>query len=219
MLTRVATGRARQRYRPAVNVVRAHQKLIRRLDRDAIRSAVQDHALVTTSDDILFELLCGFRIENLLIKAGWNVSHPGLVRNRFLTARKASRRLTLYYQSVPGVLSKGARYQGIQRAHGFADIGRLRPDFIIELDGDEGRRWTLVEVKRGEKRSVEESARQALVDLLAYRRDYGARLGRSVSPYGLGIAWGAELDPAAGSEILLCTQDRLDAALSMIECF
>jgi hypothetical protein len=37
-------------------------------------------------------------------------------------------------------------------------------------------------------------------------------LDKNSGPYGLGIAWGAEL-AAAGGDMLLCTPDMLSAAL------
>jgi len=75
-----------------------------------------------------------------------------------------------------------------------------------------GSSWLLVECKLGEKRTVQDSARAALLDLLAYRRAFDSRLtGQHL--YGLGIAWGAELDPNPAEEIMLCTHDRLHLAI------
>jgi hypothetical protein len=215
-LRRVAAGRARRRYQPAVDVIRAHQRLVRRLDRRAVRSAVEEHALVTSDDDTLFELMCGFAIERELKDAGWAVSYPGLVRSRrqFLVATRAGARLECYYQGVPPELSYGSRYQLVQREHSFSKIGRLRPDFVIRFTDTGRQRWIVVEVKGGPKRRVAQSARDALSDLLAYRRDYQTALADNPGPYGLGIAWGLELDPVESSEALLCTPDRIGAALA-----
>jgi hypothetical protein len=73
-------------------------------------------------------------------------------------------------------------------------------------------RWLLVEVKGG-KRPVDEAARAAAYDLLAYRTAFDARLARQARPYGLGIAWGAGLVHNPFSEVLLCTPDSLEHAL------
>jgi hypothetical protein len=219
-LSRLASGRTRRRYRPAVEVVRTHQRLVRRLDRDAIRTAVERHALVTSSDDVLLELLCAFAIARALTDSGWVVSHPGLVRHGrcFLTASRGHVRLELHYQGVPARLAAGAAYDEVQKAHGFPGdgIGRLRPDFVIRLHDDDGERWILGEVKGGPRRRVQDSARDALYDLLAYRRNYDGQLAGSTGPHGFGIAWGAELEPAAGSEVVLCTPDRLGQALDAL---
>jgi len=217
-LSRVASGRMRRRYASAVDVIRTHQRLVRRLDRDAIRSAVERHALVTTDDDTLFELLCVFAIERALRSRDWEISQPGLVRSRgrFLAATRGRRSLELYYQTVPVSLSTGAHYDALQDAHGFSDTGRLRPDFLIRIYDGQGSRWILGEVKGGEHRQVHQSARAALFDLLAYRRNYDAQIDASQTPYGLGIAWGAELDPATASEVILCTPDRLGQALDAV---
>ncbi len=219
-LSRVAGGRTRRRYRYAVEVVRTHQRLVQRLDRDAIRTAVERHALVTSSDDVLLELLCAFALARALADGGWETSHPGLVRSRgcFLTASRGRARLELHYQGVPAALGAGAIYDEVQRAHGFpgGGIGRLRPDFVIRLHDDDGERWILGEVKGGPRRRVQDAARDALYDLLAYRRNYDRQLAGSTTPHGLGIAWGAELEPAAGSEVVLCTPDCLGQALDAL---
>ncbi len=54
------------------------------------------------------------------------------------------------------------------------------------------------------------------MDLLAYRRAFDHVLAPGGRPYGLGVAWGEELTPAAGAEIALCTPDKLGEAISQI---
>ena len=166
---------------------------------------------------MLFELLCGFEIESALRAGGWAVSLPGLVSSnrRFLTASRDGLEIDIYYQHAPKPLSTGALYDQVQHEHRLA-VGQLRPDFVIKLRGPTAERWILVEVKGGPKRRVDESARAALLDLLAYRRDYEHELVGSEGPYGLGIAWGAELDPAPSAEVVLCTPDRITDALDYV---
>ena len=217
LLNRVSTGRARQRYQPAVNVVRRYQAMIRRLEPAAIRSAIEEHALVTSNDDVLFELLCGFGIERALRQDGWEISAPGLLpARRFLTARRAGTRIDVFYQRGDLPLANGALYEQVQREHGFPTVSRLRPDFVFRIEKADALRWVVVEVKGGPKRSVRDSARAALLDLLAYRRDYHAVLDDTPHPYGLGIAWGAELNPVESPEVVLCSWDRLAPALRRI---
>jgi hypothetical protein len=216
-LNRVSTGRARQRYQHAVDVVRRHQTMVRRLDPVAIRSAVERHALVTSNDDVLFELLCGFAMERALRRDGWTVSAPGLLPARcFLTAQRNGARLDIFYQRSPPALGKGAVYDRVQRDHKFPTVSRLRPDFVVRVNGTEEDRWIVVEVKGGPKRDVKDSARAALLDLLAYRHNYHAQITGSSGAYGLGIAWGAQLDPVATSEVLLCSSDRIGLALQLL---
>ena len=64
-----------------------------------------------------------------------------------------------------------------------------------------------MEVK-GLAREVQESARDALQNLLAYRRAFDRVLSSQDGTYGLGIAWGEELAPR-DSEAMLCTPDTL----------
>ena len=93
----------------------------------------------------------------------------------------------------------------------------LRPDFVIRHTDPAGqRKWVIGEVKLGEKRRVGDSARAALSDLLAYRRDFRAQLRTQTDAYGLGVAWGAELHPKSGDEVVLCTPDTLGEAVSML---
>jgi hypothetical protein len=73
--------------------------------------------------------------------------------------------------------------------------------------------WLLIEDKLGERRTVASSARAALLDLLAYRTAFHAALS-SQRTYGLGIAWGAELEPVTDSDIMLATPDRIGIALN-----
>ena len=217
MLNRVSTGRARRRYQPAVEVLRRHQAMVRRLEPAAIRTAIEEHALVTSNDDVLFELLCGFGIERALQRDGWKISAPGLLpARRFLTARRGDTRLEVYYQRGDLPLAKGALYEQVQREHGFPTVSRLRPDFVLRIENADGHRWVVVEVKGGPKRSVRDSARAALLDLLAYRRDYDAILDDTPHPYGLGIAWGAKLDPVETPEVVLCSWDRIAPALRLL---
>jgi hypothetical protein len=217
-IRRVSTGRARRRYQPAVDVIRTYQRLVRRLDRQAIRAAVEDHALVTGDDDTLFELICGFGIEKALKRLGWEVSFPGLIRNgnRFITASRDDTTLDCFYQFAPPELRAHSRYEQVQVEHAFRHVGRLRPDFVLRTNSPAGQGWVLVEVKGGPKRQVAESARAALLDLLAYRRDYENALADERVPYGLGIAWGRELDPVITKDAVLCTPDRLDDALDLL---
>ena len=109
-----------------------------------------------------------------------------------------------------------SRYRKIQHEHAFVKVGGLIPDLVLRYAGAKGVRWILVEVK-GLERRVEESARAAARELLSYRRALSPILSRQTGPYGIGIAWGAELDPAASDELILCTPDRIEDALAIVE--
>jgi hypothetical protein len=76
-------------------------------------------------------------------------------------------------------------------------------------------KWLIIEAKMGERRSAESSARAALIDLLAYREAFQSTLSPAQSPYGLGIVWGQDLEPATGSDIMLCTPEHIRAALAL----
>jgi hypothetical protein len=74
----------------------------------------------------------------------------------------------------------------------------------------------VVEAKLGITRSVEDSARAALQDLLGYRRAFDEVLAQQDGPYGLGLAWGADL-AASEDEILLCSPDQIGQALALLD--
>jgi hypothetical protein len=216
-MSRVRSGRHARRYTPAVDVYRLYEDYVRRLDRASIRQAVERHAVAATADDVLLELLCGFRIEEVLKAMGWKLSQPGLVGGggRFLHGRKGDEELDVYYQHVPPALGAGSIYGEVQAAHGFSATGALAPDFVLRHSASGASRWLVVEVK-GVQRDVTASARAALLDLLAYRRAFEPVLANAPSPYGLGIAWGAELEPSSEREIALCSPDQIGTALEQV---
>ena len=181
--------------------------MVRRLQPSTIRQAVEKDALVATREDTLFELLCAFAIEKELKGLGWKDEVPPAwsARGGFLWPRAVLAPLRLYDQSVAEAsVSKATVYQQVQEAHGLGGALPLRPDLIFAIQVPGLTRWVLGEVKGG-TRSAADSARQALLDLLAYRRNYDHELTSSMAPYGLGIAWGSELEPKLNSEVMLCT--------------
>jgi hypothetical protein len=217
-VARVRAGRAARRYRVALDVLELYIHFVRRSDRDALRMAVQDNALVTSRDDVLLELWCGFAIERGLRDLGWRVARPGLVSGgRFLEGERRGDRLDLYYQHTPRALGADSLYREVQRSHGFKVAGQLTPDYVLELrtGGGQESRWVLIEVK-GLERPVTESARAALLDLLAYRRAFEPVLSSSAPPYGLGVAWGQGATPSPDAEICLCTPDTISVALERV---
>lgn len=213
-LSRVRSGRSRRRYQAALDVCDLYQRYIARLDRAAIREAIEAHGLVTNRDSVLLELQCAFQTIKTLRQLGWQAPPAGLLRPPLIfRGERQGASVRLYFQRAPAELAAGSRYRAVQQAHEFSAASGLIPDLVIRMDGAKGLRWLLVEVKGGEKRSVEDSARAATLDLLAYRRAYGAALHEQDGVYGLGYAWGAQLQPAPASEIVLCTPDTLEVAL------
>ncbi|HKF79191.1 MAG TPA: hypothetical protein VKB17_00005, partial [Thermoleophilaceae bacterium] len=96
----------------------------------------------------------------------------------------------------------------------FKRAGALRPDFVLRLHTSPPR-WLLIEVK-GVERPVWDSAREALRDLLAYRRAFDPVLGTAETPYGLGIAWGESMQASTEIEVALCTPDMVEDALARL---
>ena len=114
-----------------------------------------------------------------------------------------------------GGLSLGSTYRAIQHAHAISP-GGLRPDLVIRRYGDRPESWLLIEVKGGE-RTVEHSARAATFDLLAYRTAFAPILDRQQAPFGLGIAYGADLHASPTADVMLCTPDTLAALLERFQ--
>ncbi len=213
-VSRVRTGRASQRYAAVVDAYDCHDSLVRTLDRNAIRAAVEQAGLVTASPGTLFELLCLFNVIDALDRAGWVMSPVRLFRGhlRIDGKRPDGRQLRLNYQSNPIDLPR-SRYKAIQSSHGFRQPQEMRPDMILKWDTVNGRQmWLLVECKLS-KDGVRDGARKALTDLLAYRKAFTTLLDSQAAPYGLGIAWGRGLMPNVNEEIMLASPDALSFAL------
>jgi hypothetical protein len=216
-VSRVRTGRGRLRYQASLDVVELYQRYVARLDRQAIRDAVEHHALITSRDSVLLELHCAFDTIKALTSLGWQGAPPTLLRPPVIfRAERGSAKLRLLYQAAPSQLTAGSLYRSVQGAHRFPSKSGLIPDLVIETSKDAVRRWLIVEVKGGVKRSVTDSARAASLDLFAYRHAFSPVLDHQGGPYGLGYAWGDGLAPALNSDVTLCTPDTLPAALAAL---
>jgi hypothetical protein len=216
-LQRVRGTRKRRHYQPALDVYALYQRYLRRLDRDAIRNAVQSHALVTSRDPVLLELHCLFEVIRALRRQGWSAPPSGLVATPLVfRGRKQGTTVDVYYQHAPPALTVGSLYREIQKSHAFAAVGGLIPDLVLRFRRAGGpMQWVLVEVK-GVERPVQASAREAARDLFSYRRALSPVLGKQPGPYGIGIAWGEDLEPSPSAEVVLCSPDRLDAAIEFV---
>lgn len=214
-LARIASGRAHVRYGSVLAAYGRLDALVERLDRDAIRSAIEDVGLVTTQSSILFELLTLFRVIAALEKHGWQLLPLRLFHGAVEThgTRSDGRGIELWYQPKAPVLGEVSRYREILEGHGFKASHDLRPDFVLRWQSASGAQRTLmIECKLSTTDGVEKTARGALFDLLAYRQAFGQTPGE---PYGLGVAWGAGLAPRRDREIMLCTPDKIEEALSV----
>jgi hypothetical protein len=212
-LARIRAGRHRRRYQAVLDAYERYRLLAERLDRTTIRTAVESYGLVSRDDPTLFELICTFRTIRALRELGWALDRLGLFEGSLrLTGRKDTRKLELTYQATPTGLSRGSHYRAIQQAHSI-NPGALRPDLVIRQDHNGTESWLLIEAKGGERR-VDHSARAATFDLLAYRTAFARALDNQAAPFGLGIAFGAELDASPTSNVMLCTPDTITPALS-----
>jgi hypothetical protein len=215
-LARIRSGRNRRRYQPVLDAYERYRLLAEHLDRTAIQKAIETYGIVSRDDATLFELLSTFRIIEALRGLGWRFGRLGLFEGALrMQGRKDSAELELTYQATPKDLSRGSLYRDVQRHHHLTP-GALRPDLVIKLRHPEEERWLLVEVKGGE-RAGSHSARAAAYDLLAYRTAFAPALSAQRGhPYGLGIAWGTDLQPSVETGIVLCTPDTIQEALSQL---
>jgi hypothetical protein len=213
-VARIRTGRARRRYERVLSVYELHERLISRLSRRALQSLIETSGLITRSDPTLFELVCTFRVIEALKETGWKVQPLHLLHGSLrLEARRGPDELTLWYQTTPSELRRESKYRATLEQHRFPEPSDLRPDLVLQKRDADGRRWLVIECKLGTRRSVEQSARAALNDLLAYRQAFDSELCANPTPYGLGIAWGEQLEAEVGQEIMLCTPDTIASAL------
>lgn len=215
-LARIRNGRHKRRYQPVLDVYERYRLLAERLDRRAIQEAIETYGIVSRDDATLFELVSTFRILEVLRELGWSMGRLGLFEGALrVSGQKGSAVLELTYQATPKDLSRGSVYRDVQRDHQL-NPGALRPDLVIKVSRRDQARWLLVEVKGGE-RAGSHSARAAAYDLLAYRTAFASVLSEQAGhPYGLGIAWGADLQPNVAGEIVLCTPDTIREAISQL---
>jgi hypothetical protein len=214
-LARIRAGRHRRRYRHALAAFSRYHELVKRIDRGSIRHAVESFGLVSRDDPTLFELLCTFKTLGALRSNGWTLTPLGLFSGALRSfGEKGDDRIVVSYQTTPRDLSRGSVYRAIQQSHTLTP-GGLRPDLVIQRLGPSGDRWLLIEVKGGE-RDVRHSARAAAYDLLAYRTAFRRALDQQEGVYGLGIAWGAELQPNYSVPVVLCTPETLGRALGAL---
>jgi hypothetical protein len=210
-IMRVRTGRHHQRYRHAINTWERYRSLIALLDRTQLRELIESTAIITRDNATLFELLCTFTVIDALRACGWQTQPLHLFHGQLQsTAQRGDQRLDLWFQTTPRVLAASSRYAQVLRQHGFPQPGGLRPDMVLHRATDGAERWLLVEVKL--YGHVQEGARAALQNLLAYRRAFDTGLANDEDVYGLGIAWGADLQPTP-AEVMLCTPDTIAAAI------
>ncbi len=211
-LARIRSGRHRRRYQAVLDAYDRYRLLAERVDRTTIRSAVENYGLASRDNATLFELICTFRTIRALRDLGWRLDRLGIFAGSLhLHGQRGPSRLELTYQATPPRLSRGSTYRATQTAHSIQP-GSLRPDLVIRRYGDTEEKWLLIEAKGGERR-IEHSARAALFDLLAYRTAFAPVLEKQSGPYGLGVAFGAELMSSGSAEIMLCTPDGLPSAL------
>jgi hypothetical protein len=217
-LARITSGRARVSYSGVVTAYNKLDALVERLDRDAIRSAIEDVGLVTSEEHILFELLTLFRVIAALEKLGWQLQPLGLFRGAVGTRGVSSdgREIELWYQPKAPVLGNLSRYREVLEQHGIRAPHDLRPDFVLRWrSATQAHRTMMIECKLSTTDGVEKTARGALKDLFLYRQAFRDVIEATGEPYGLGVAWGAGLAPRLGQEIMLCTPDKIDDALSV----
>jgi hypothetical protein len=214
-MARVRSGRSRRRYQSVLDVYDLYQELIERLTRSALRDLIERTGLLTRSDATLFELLRAFGVIDGLCELGWQTSPLRVIEGSLqLHALRDHERLDVWYQTTPRELRRNSRYVHELTGHGFRRPQDLRPDIVMRHTSGDGYRWLIIEAKMGERRRVAESIRAALIDLLAYRQAFRSELASNPLPYGLGIAWGADLNPTLDGEVMLCTPDHVTQALA-----
>jgi hypothetical protein len=218
-IARVRAGRSARRFATVLRAYERYHALVDTIDVAAVREAVEHHGLVTRLDDTLRELVVLFGIERALDAVGWEVGDPRLVvgGGSILTAARGDEHIEVFFQRSLSKLAGGTSvYASVQKAHGFARGSRLRPDLLLLHTVGGERRWVLLEVKGGQDGGVEAYARAALQNLLAYRADASDLLEGSTSPYGLAVAWGAELSPVVDGAVALCTPDTIGEAIEAL---
>ena len=214
-LSRIRSGRHGRRFKSVLQAYAVYRDLISHLDSEAIKLAVETRGLTTRDDATLFELLCLFKILDSLRDSDWIVPQLQLnPRKKITTATRGSDSIEVWYQHTPTVLGSPSRYVTIQKDHGFSHAKELIPDIVLRFSDGVQTRWLVIEAKMGTERTVQDSARACLLDLLAYDKAFSTGLSSTTEPVGLGIAWGSGLTPTP-SRYMLATHDAIKEALDL----
>jgi len=220
-ISRTRSGRKRRTYAVALAAYEVHRRFVGEMNRQAIREAVEARALVTRDDPTLFELLCLFRVIESLQVLGWTAGKFrlfGLGRHLRLRLGRGREVIDLHYQGTPQEFRDASLYRILATHHGVG-TSPLIPDVVLCRSVGRTTRYLVIEAKLGDDRrahgrSMQESARDTLKDLLMYRHDFSDVLRGQVGPYGLGVAWGGGLSPRE-EEVMLASPDMLSDALAI----
>ena len=85
-----------------------YQRYIGRLDRDAIRDAVEHRALIASRDSVLLELHCAFDTIRTLRRLDWRAPPSGILWPPVIfRGHRDDAEVEVFYQAAPAALSAG----------------------------------------------------------------------------------------------------------------
>lgn len=205
------------RYRhaaPIVEYVRTSRGTVALLDPDQVRNLINTHVLAPSSDDRLFELLCGFEMADAFAARGYKQRYRLIEPATPFAEFEGPEPIRIYWQrslwSLLPAFRFTSRYRHTLHAAGMK-LSALRPDFVLLIGHDQ--RPVMVEVKQT-IHETETPERRGIVEAMAYLHDASDALPNE-GPHAIVIAWNATGEPAPSS-IVVADQHSVSMAIDVL---
>ncbi|MEN2465628.1 hypothetical protein [Ornithinibacillus sp. JPR2-1] len=161
--------------------------------------------------DTLYEIAVLFKFFSATRRNGWIEKNIGLIggSSSIISHFKlGTKKLKVYYQSIPKEFEKESRYGPLMNKYGLSDRFR-RPDIVVEVTNRTKKSYYIIEVKRSNKRGY-------LVDgaykLFGYLKDFESVKGNENNLSGVLVGWSniKDLDSFDDNEIHISSWKNLD---------
>ncbi|MFC5602453.1 hypothetical protein [Sporosarcina koreensis] len=171
------------------------------------------------SRDTLYEVAVAFKIIEVFKMNGWKEKRFSLIgegRKYLSSLQKGNSSINISYQHIPSHFVTGSSYKELMQESKLSTHHR-RPDILLEWENDgNGRRYTIIEVKRSQNRGY---LADGVYKVLGYLKDFEKPLQDSPDSVGLLVGWRIQglQAPKDNKEVYTSDWDRLPTYLSLIE--
>jgi hypothetical protein len=197
--------------------IRFIDRILAQDDLESLTSLFAENLLTPSKDDILFEILVGFRIVSYFDSIGYSIRTMQFIpqsKKPFCVLANGTKLITIWYQrSINAVvaISSISSYTNIRELNGLSKSS-LRPDFVITAN--DGTNY-IIEVKYSVS-STGSHVRAGITDVMAYLVDTPIAFGTQKRPKAIVVASDTPATPSSESDIIIASQETLHLALSYI---